>query len=109
MVLSPWRAIVARCRKSAWSAMVHMWSSGRRCAAGLDVDLIPPTSVAFSDGYFVFSHADGRISHTDTDNAHVIDGLAYSAAESSPDKLLRVIGLQQYVLAFGERSRRVVG
>lgn len=69
-----------------------------------DVDLIPPTSVAFSDGYFVFSHADGRISHTDTDNAHVIDGLAYSAAESSPDKLLRVIGLQQYVLAFGERS-----
>lgn len=71
---------------------------------GWDADLIPPTSVAFSDGYFVFSHEDGRLSHTGNDDAHSIDGLAYSAAEISPDKLVRVMGLQQYVLAFGTNS-----
>jgi len=72
--------------------------------ASWDTDLIPPTSIAFSDGYFVFTHQDGRVSHTETDSAFVIDGLAYTTAESSPDRNVRAMGLQQYVVVFGERS-----
>lgn len=77
---------------------------GETVTPGWDSDLIPPTSVAFANGYFVFSHADGRLSHTGNDDAQSIDGLAYSAAESSPDRLVRVMGLQQYIIAFGSRS-----
>lgn len=63
-----------------------------------------PMTVDFIDGFFVFSHLDGRISHTESDDATTIDGLAFGAVESSADPCTRVIERQREILAFGTRS-----
>lgn len=66
--------------------------------------IAPPTSIAFMDGFFVFSHADGRISHTDSDDATTIDPLAFGAVETSPDGTTRVLQSERHIIAFGQRS-----
>jgi ferredoxin len=66
--------------------------------------IAPPTSVCFMDGYFVFSHADGRISHTASDDAMTIDPLAWGAVETSPDSTTRVVTSERHVIAFGPAS-----
>lgn len=69
-----------------------------------DPDLSPPTSIAFSDGYFVFSHENGTFSHTESDNATNINGLAFASAESNADTIVRMMALQSFVLPFGKKS-----
>ena len=63
-----------------------------------------PTSVDFVDGFFVFSHLDGRISHTESDDATTIDALAFGAVESSADPCTRVIESRREIIAFGTKS-----
>lgn len=68
-----------------------------------------PTSIEFVDGFFVFSHADGRISHTESDDATTIDALAFGAVESSPDSCIRVIERQGEIIALGTKSSEFFG
>ena len=55
-----------------------------------DDDLQVPNSVAFLNGYFVYSHRDGRITSTAIDNALDVNPLNYDTAEFNSDKLLKI-------------------
>lgn len=61
-------------------------------------------SIAFLNGYFVFTHNDGTVSTTDIDDAKTADPLSYSGAESSPDPAIRGIARQREVAVFGTQS-----
>jgi hypothetical protein len=66
-------------------------------------------SIAFLDGFFVFTHNDGSISHTNEDNATVADALAFATAESSPDPAIRGMVKQRELVAFGTKSIEFLG
>lgn len=66
-------------------------------------------SIAFLNGYFVFSHDDGTISTTDIDDAKSADPLSYSGAESSPDPAIRVVSRQREAVVFGTLSVEFFG
>jgi hypothetical protein len=61
-------------------------------------------SVAFLDGFFIFTHDDGSVSHTNEDDATTADPLAFASAESSPDPAIRGMVKQREFVAFGTRS-----
>lgn len=61
-------------------------------------------SICSLGGFFVFTHADGSVSHTQEDNATSIDLLAYGLAESSADPAIRGLPKQGEVVAFGTSS-----
>jgi hypothetical protein len=66
-------------------------------------------SITFLNGYFIFTHNDGSVSHTEEDDAKTIDPLAYAVAESSPDPAIRGMVKQREFLAFGTRSIEFFG
>lgn len=61
-------------------------------------------SICSVAGYFVFTHSDGSVSHTQEDNATSVDLLAYGLAESSADPAIRGLPKQGEVVAFGTKS-----
>ena len=69
-----------------------------------DPALPSPQDVSFIDGYFLFTESRGRITRSELDSAAVFDGLAYSNAETNPDKLVRGVRHETTYTAFGERS-----
>jgi hypothetical protein len=64
-------------------------------------------SIDFIDRYFVFALADGRLAHTELDDAGNIDPLAFAYAESRPDGLKRIIEHRGAAIALGESSLEV--
>lgn len=73
----------------------------------IDSDL--PTSVtlvdiAVFDGYTVYAYSDGRFFISSLNEATTIDALDFATAESSPDGLVAVYVLGEYLLLFGTRT-----
>lgn len=83
--------------------LYYVYEGGTLTAVS-DPALPSPTSIAFLDGYFFFSEARGRITRSESDNAMLFDGLAFTNAESNPDKLVRVIQHERMMMAPGEDS-----
>lgn len=69
-----------------------------------DVDLPPPSSLAYLDGYGVLPVAGGRYFITSIDDFTAIDGLDVSTAESNPDEIIRAESLDREVVFFGTAS-----
>ena len=72
-----------------------------------DDDLPTPNSLTVLDRYVVFSINDGRIFHSDLDDATNVEALAFATAESAPDGLQRVFGHGGFLYAFGEKSLEI--
>ncbi len=66
-----------------------------------------PSSVTFADGYFVFSIADGRIFHTNLNDALTVNALAYATACSRSDGLRRIATHRGALVALGEASLEI--
>lgn len=64
-------------------------------------------SIDFLDRYFIFALEDGRIAHTDLDDAGDVNALAFAYAESRPDGLRRVMAHRGAAIAMGEASMEV--
>lgn len=60
-------------------------------------------SVAFMDGFFIFSIADGRIFASEL-NSTDVEALSFQTAESRPDGLRRVIVLGSLMYAMGQST-----
>lgn len=69
-----------------------------------DPDLIPPTSLAWLDGYGVLPIANGRYQLTAIDDFTTIDALDVGTAESNPDAIVMAHELEREVYFFGEKS-----
>lgn len=69
-----------------------------------DVDLPPPTSLAYLDGYGILPISRGRYMITGIDDFTTIDGLDEGVAESSPDEIVRAHELEREVFLFGTNS-----
>ena len=68
-----------------------------------DPDLPPPTSVAFSSGFFVFQLADGRMFASELDDTNVLP-TDFATANSNPDGGMRVFTRGEDLISFGTRS-----
>jgi hypothetical protein len=66
-----------------------------------------PNSVTFVDGYLVFSIADGRIFHSNLNDALTVNALAYATAASRPDGLRRIVTHRGALIALGETSLEI--
>jgi len=69
-----------------------------------DVDLPPPTSLAYLDGYGILPISRGRFMITGIDDFTTIDGLDEGVAESNPDEIVRAHELEREVFLFGPSS-----
>ncbi len=69
-----------------------------------DADLPPPNSVAFLDGYFIFSISDGRYFISSINEGSTISALDFTSAESHPDDLVRVYAFRGLLYLFGTES-----
>jgi len=70
---------------------------------GADPDLPPPVCVVEIDGYFVFPTSDGRWFISSVDDV-TIDGLDFTAAQSSPDANVMAAVRGRELVIFGQRS-----
>ncbi|MGO9485891.1 MAG: hypothetical protein ACLPX9_15105 [Rhodomicrobium sp.] len=66
-----------------------------------------PNSVTFLDGYLVFSIPDGRIFHTNLNDALTVNALAYATASSRSDGLRRIVTHRGALIALGETSLEI--
>ncbi len=66
-----------------------------------------PNSVTFLDGYLVFSISDGRIFHTNLNDALTVNALAYATASSRADGLRKVIAHRGAIIVLGEASLEI--
>jgi hypothetical protein len=66
-----------------------------------------PNSVTFLDGYLVVSIPDGRIFHTNLNDALTVNALAYATASSRADGLRRIITHRGALIALGEASLEI--
>ncbi len=66
-----------------------------------------PNSVTFLDGYLVFSIPDGRIFHTNLNDALTVNALAYGTASSRSDGLRRIVTHRGALIALGETSLEI--
>lgn len=73
-----------------------------------DADLPAATSVTSLNGYFVFQHADGRITASDLDDDEVT-ALSFATASANPDGGVRVWTRGQDLISFGQRSTEFWG
>ena len=82
--------------------------TGTNTIAQPNISSLPaPNSVTFVDGYFVFSIADGRIFHTNLNNALTVNALAYATASSRSDGLRRIVTHRGALIALGEASLEI--
>lgn len=73
--------------------------------ASLDEDFSPASSVAFLDGYGIYTRRDDDgFFITDINNFKSIDPLDFAAAESQPDKLVRALVDHREVWLIGEET-----
>ena len=80
--------------------------SGNAVARYPDSNLGVVNSVAFLDGYFIWTSAARRIVASSLDST-VINGLSFATAESKPDTLLRGIVRGQQFFAMGSQTIEV--
>jgi hypothetical protein len=69
-----------------------------------DVDLPPPTGLAYLDGYGILPTTRGRYFLTGLDDFTTIGGLDFGVAESNPDPIVRAHELGREVYLFGTQS-----
>lgn len=75
-----------------------------------DADLLPASSITTIDGYSVVSRVNsGRFQWSDLNNASSWNALNFANAESSPDKLVRVLNAVGSLWLFGERTTEIWG
>lgn len=82
------------------------------CRAGVlaqvtDPDLLAPTSLDFSDGYFGITTAQNAWQVGAIDDASAWDGLDFATADGDPDALIRIAALQAQFYLFGEKTVEV--
>lgn len=83
-------------------------TNGKTISDYPDPDVGTPTSVAFLDGYFLFSYGDGTIRSTGENpnplNSTVINAESFAKAESHPDGIVRGIVKSGQYVALGQAS-----
>ena len=73
-----------------------------------DSDFLPASSVAYLDGYFIFSHKDsGEFFISDISDGLSYDALEFAAAESAPDNLVAAFVDHRELWLFGKTSIEV--
>lgn len=71
-----------------------------------DSDLAVPNSVEYLKGFFLFTHADGRISQSDLDASNV-SSLAFDFANSRSEGLVRGFAHGGFFYAFGKKTTEI--
>lgn len=69
-----------------------------------DAHLLPPTSLAFLDGYFIIGTANNTWQIGAIDDASAWDPLDFERADANPDAVVTVAALQRDAVIFGEVS-----
>jgi len=72
-----------------------------------DSDLLAPTSLDFSDGYFGITTANNAWQVGAIDDASAWDGLDFATADGDPDSLIRIAALQAQFYLFGSATIEV--
>lgn len=86
----------------------YVLDTGTNTVTQGNVSTLPaPNSVTFLDGYLVFSIADGRIFHTNLNDALTVNALAYATASSRSDGLRRIVTYRGALIALGEFSLEI--
>ena len=86
----------------------YVLDTGTNTIACPTISSLPaPNSVTFVDGYFVFSIADGRIFHTNLNDALTVNALAYATAASRSDGLRRIVTHRGALIVLGEASLEI--
>jgi hypothetical protein len=73
----------------------------------IDISALPPNSVDYHSGYFVWSRGDGTIFASDLQTT-VTNPLSFDKAEAVPDRLLRMYSSAPVLLACGSESIEVL-
>lgn len=73
----------------------------------LDISALPPNSVDYYSGYFVWSRIDGTIFASDLQTT-TVNSLSFGVASASPDRLLRMYASSPVLLACGRESIEVL-
>ena len=86
----------------------YVLDTGTNAITQPDISTLPaPNSVTFLDGYLVFSIPDGRIFHTNLNDALTVNALAYGTASSRSDGLRRIVTHRGALIALGETSLEI--
>ncbi len=86
----------------------YVLDTGTNAIAEPNISTLPaPNSVTFLDGYLVFSIPDGRIFHTNLNDALTVNALAYGTASSRSDGLRRIVTHRGALIALGETSLEI--
>ena len=86
----------------------YVLDTGTNTIAEPNISTLPaPNSVTFLDGYLVFSIPDGRIFHTNLNDALTVNALAYGTASSRSDGLRRIVTHRGALIALGETSLEI--
>jgi hypothetical protein len=72
-----------------------------------DEDLPAPNSIFYLGGYFMFSHADGRITAGELEEGDAIDATSFATATANPDGLLVGKPRGRDGVFFGPRSAEI--
>lgn len=72
-----------------------------------DPDLPPPNSIFYLNGYFFFTHSDGRFTWSEIEDGDAIDGLAFDTATANPDGLVIGKPRGRDGVFFGARSTEI--
>ncbi len=86
----------------------YVLDTGTNAITEPNISTLPaPNSVTFLDGYLVFSIPDGRIFHTNLNDALTVNALAYGTASSRSDGLRRIVTHRGALIALGETSLEI--
>ena len=86
-----------------------VYAGGASITRVQDPDLPPPLSMTEIAGYFVFAIADGRVFHTEVDDAFSISALDFFTAESKPDSNVANANLNNQLVTFGTKTTEFHG
>ena len=90
------------------SGAYYVLDTGANTVSPANVTTMPaPNSVTFLDGYLVFSIPDGRIFHTQLNDALTVNALSFATASSKPDGLRRIVTHRGALIALGESSLEI--
>lgn len=86
----------------------YVLDTGTNAITEPNISTLPaPNSVTFLNGYLVFSIPDGRIFHTNLNDALTVNALAYGTASSRSDGLRRIVTHRGALIALGETSLEI--
>lgn len=106
--------IIAHNMKSPTADILFVHSGGMATISGTsvtsfsDADLPSVNSIAFMDGYFFVTSADGRCFSSDLNDTE-FQAANYVTAEAAPDGLQRVVAFGRDLLLMGERTTEFWG